>query len=256
MTQLVSGVRNNLWRRTQSGLYAPERRKFPINGLVLYLPLWHPELNGSTIVSKDLNAVSCTVAGALWSALTGRWFDGTNDNITGTSPFGAVDFKNQAFTVEMWAKIDSGKAASPLFFNATSAADEFCITLAYSVATDRLDFIFNRADRNATGRYVLRVAGQTALIQDVWCHILVTYDGLGTPSTTATLCYLNGAVQTTSDEIGTWGGEQTTSFYIFKDVEGGAIYGKGYCGEVRLYDRVLTAVEALHNYNATKWRYQ
>lgn len=63
----------NLWRTW-------ERANFPLSGLELYLPLWHPELSGATIVSKDLNAHSCTVVGALWST-TGRWFDKIDDII-------------------------------------------------------------------------------------------------------------------------------------------------------------------------------
>lgn len=55
--------------------------KFPIDGLVLYAPLWHPELSGSPFKSKDLNAHSCVVTQAAWG-ITGRTFNGNGDFIS------------------------------------------------------------------------------------------------------------------------------------------------------------------------------
>lgn len=56
MVQTISGVKQNLWRKRQSGLYAPARRNFSIAGLVLYLPLWEPSqaslLNGTGIATE------------------------------------------------------------------------------------------------------------------------------------------------------------------------------------------------------------
>ena len=76
------GVKRNLWATQQSGLYAPKRMNFPLDSLELYLPLGHPELSGSPIVSKDLNAHSCTVIGAVHVPPTHRAVDATDDKIT------------------------------------------------------------------------------------------------------------------------------------------------------------------------------
>jgi len=71
-------LRDNLWSTTPHG--SPMvRRKFPIGNLLLYLPLGHPELSGSPIVSKDLNAYSCTVTGATHVPPFYRSFDGDDD---------------------------------------------------------------------------------------------------------------------------------------------------------------------------------
>jgi hypothetical protein len=47
--------------------------------LVLYLPFADHDMAGSTIISKDLNAHSCTVTGATWGS-QGRSFDSTYDD--------------------------------------------------------------------------------------------------------------------------------------------------------------------------------
>lgn len=67
------------------------KRPYPLNGLVLHLPLWHPELTGSTIISKDLNAHSCEVTGTTWG-IQGRAFDGDDIIITPTVAVGSGIF--------------------------------------------------------------------------------------------------------------------------------------------------------------------
>lgn len=75
-------LQRNLWRAGQSGLYAPVRTNFPIDDLELYFPLGHPELTGTSLTSKDLNALTGTVTGAVHTPPTHRLFDGTDDSIT------------------------------------------------------------------------------------------------------------------------------------------------------------------------------
>jgi len=64
-------ISKNMWR-------TGGRLNFPLNGLALYAPLWHPELNVSPFISKDLNAYSYTITGTTWG-VQGRTFDGTDD---------------------------------------------------------------------------------------------------------------------------------------------------------------------------------
>lgn len=84
----LTRTNKNLWANNMIGGLTPYKRNFPLNGLALYLPLWHPELTGSTIISKDLNAHSCVVAGAIWG-VDGRTFE-TADEIE-TADLGLTD---------------------------------------------------------------------------------------------------------------------------------------------------------------------
>ncbi len=55
----------------------------PTNGLVIYLPFYSTDLQGSSLTSKDINNYSCAVTGALWGN-KGRTFDATDDTIAVT----------------------------------------------------------------------------------------------------------------------------------------------------------------------------
>lgn len=83
----------------------------------LYLPLWHPELNGSSFISRDHYGHLVTVSGATWGA-TGRTFDATNDYITLTAiqPMPAVGY------IGIWAyKDDWAPGATRALFDAGAA---------------------------------------------------------------------------------------------------------------------------------------
>ncbi|KKL23084.1 hypothetical protein LCGC14_2428930, partial [marine sediment metagenome] len=83
-------VKRNLWATQQNGILAPKRMNFPIDGLELYLPLWHPELSGSPITAKIPlgGGIAGTVTGALHVPPTHRFFDGVydkNPNLDGSA---------------------------------------------------------------------------------------------------------------------------------------------------------------------------
>jgi len=213
--------------------------------LVLYLPLY--QLDGASFMSKDAHGHLCSVTGALWKP-DGRYFDGLDDDIDcGTN---AALNPTAALTVEAWVrptglthleidyiliKGDAGSdRAYALYFYTHSASGGTRVTFAKSSDGSAWD----DSPDSAYG----------SIVEDAWYHIAGTVN-----ATTATL-YIDASA-TAGDSAG-------TGIYV---ATGGLTLGeepqprwnlKGDIGEVRVYNRCLTAVEITHNYNATKWRYR
>lgn len=234
--QVDVGVRNNLWRR-KSGLVT--RRNFPIDGLVFYAPLWHPELSGSPFLSKDLNAHSCTVTGATWG-LWGRSFNGASDKI--------------ALPMNAFNSLSSGTIE--LLVYPTKNGDIF---RAYVDASLFLAFQRSATKLTIYGRvgWATQFSADTdeVLPLNAWSHIAWTKTG------TTHVIYVNGAVApitwtVTTDKsvyFNSLGGVSVQ--YDLGSVAGVDWFG-GIQGEGRIYNRALSLPEMQHNHLRTKWRWQ
>ena len=88
----------NMWRTNG-------RMNFPLDGLALYIPLWHPELSGSPITAKIPlgGGITGTVEGAIHVPPTHRSFDG-DDYISLGTPSSLVNLGTSSFTFIVWAK--------------------------------------------------------------------------------------------------------------------------------------------------------
>lgn len=231
----VSGVTNNMWRRTQSGLYAPERRNFPIDSLALYLPLWHPELNGSTIVSKDLNAISCTVASGVTWGIQGRTFPAQNNkNIQISSASNLITGTND-FAITMWIYPTSGNCVG-LIWGSTTSENVYMIymngTLQWLAAPTTL---------------VDNIAG--AITLSVWQ--MITLSKIGTLYAVYKNNTLIGSKTQTAVDLGT----PTSNYFIGTNRIGTQSWG-GTLGELIVWQRGRTQGQDAQTYLATKWRYQ
>jgi len=92
------------------------------------------------------------------------------------------------------------------------------------------------------------LSGTTALTTDVMYHMVVTWDGY------TKRIYLN-AVQEATDTVGLATADSRSYFYLGRYTYGSVRRNEGYLDVVRVYDRALTAIEVLQNFNATKGRY-
>jgi len=245
--QTVVGMGSSLWMKKGSGLYAPSRRRFPINGLVLYAPLWHPELSGSPIISKDLNAHSCTVVGAPWGS-QGRIFAAGDDYIDcGT---GASLNLVQEFSIEVWFKYDATGSAEMII---TKANDSSYPYFAWQLIKTNAEKIFLRGS-NGVDAATLILTSDTALTADTFYHIIATYDknaGNG-------IIYRNGVADGSGAISGTIPDNATKHLVLGvrpKTLPAFDSSLTGTIGEVRIYNRILTPAEVFHNYQSTKWRY-
>jgi len=237
------GVLKNQWSKAQLGYPRVNTRNFSIYGLVLYLPLWHPELNGSTITSKDLNAISCTVTGATHNPPTSRTFDGASDKISIGAPT-ALNFAAGDFSVLGWAN-PSSKATDLAVFGTTDATTRRRISLRSNA--------FSRTENDGTMAEVYPNAGVsgTGIDADTWTHLAGVYNS----TDSKIYSYKNGGGEQSAAADGTL--DAATANYVGADPSGGADqwWFPQYIGEVWVYSRALIAIEVLHIYNATKWRY-
>jgi len=223
----TAGISKNMWRRNG-------RLNLPLNGLVLYAPLWHPELSGSPFLSKDLNAHSCTVTGATWG-ITGRTFDGADDFID----CGSDITISHTGSLVCWFKYPADASTRVLIANGNLSTDRDGYTL-YISATDTLAFQYASA-----AAVINTTAIATTTTQ--WNLVCVTWDG------TNIIPYLNGTAGTTLSQ--TIDNAITNPLRIGRAGAGTDYYGKGQIGEVAVFNRALSAIEVQNLRLATKWKY-
>jgi len=202
--------------------------------LVLYLPLY--QMDGASFMSKDTYGHTCTVTGALWRP-KGRYFDGTDDRISyGTSS--AIDIADD-LTLEAWIKPGSAHAGTIIANQFHDGEDK-----GWSLEVDsENDFWFRIASVNLEVTDIDYVA-------DTWSYIVARR--LGTELSVWKDTVKSGTTGTLSGSIGF---EPSRPKLIgMRSIV--AMPFDGLMGEVRVYNRGLSALEIHHNYLATKWRYK
>ncbi len=222
--------------------------KIDLHGCVLNASLWRPDLGGDTFVARD--GFTYTNDGTEWG-YQGRTFVVANtDFITANGAATTL----QALTsgaIELWAKL-TATAASQTFFCLSDAGDA---ASALSLYWNTMGTIYAYCVEAGSVYYNQGFTG-SALTAGTWYHIVMTHNA------TTPAMYLN----TVSKAIGAGGADYTKFFNAVNDIDdvslgglnistGRTIYLGGVIGEVRIYNRVLTAGEVIHNYQVTRWRY-
>lgn len=202
--------------------------------LVLYLPLWHPNLDGASFLSRDQNHYLCTVTGAVWG-VTGRTFDIIDDLISAGD---VCKFEGVlSFTIFAWVK--RGTTANTIIAKG-SAADQYWLFCETNIV---------KFDRWIGGVLKSRTESTITLILDQWYLVCVVYDG------TKASIYMSGAL----DKIGAADansiGASTNPFRVGNRSDVTTSPWGGTIGDVLVYNRALTASEIQGIYQQTKWRY-
>lgn len=225
---------------TRISFHNDEASKFPWatpasfvwdESLLLFLPLWAGDLNGSTVLSKDHKLrLTSTVTGAVWG-VEGRTFDPTDDDITLPSSPAIINL-NRNFTFECWIKLAGASTAYPSIL--TSGNSGF--SLGIDVALQAFRFFH-------TGAVLL--AGTSAFSFNTWYHLV---GGVGTGATAPYYMWVNSS-QVVSDTTNL-DFVSGTAPMIGRDDSSVSI--NGIIREVRIYSRLLTQAEVTQNYLATK----
>ncbi len=206
--------------------------------LVLYLPL--PELGGSSLMSRDAYGHLCTVTGALWRP-DGRSFDGVDDKVAvpNHSSFAALEVG----TLEIWT-YNGEPGTNHIAFEYGWSSTNYVRLIFYNTGVVKLE--------QEIGNVVVTAIASDAPLPAAWNHILVTQNGV------AARMYVNGVAQDHSGDInsGNWFADSGINNYITIGDDNWHARFKGTIGELRLYGRCLSSLEAIHNYLATKWRYR
>ncbi|MFH0941728.1 MAG: LamG domain-containing protein [Chloroflexota bacterium] len=204
--------------------------------LILYLPLY--ELDGASIQDRSAYGHLSVVTGALWTP-QGRSFDGVDDQIAiaTSTVFDIPD----TITLEGWINIAS--VVSMAGFIARSTGWE----LRQSASGQIIFLPFIDAAWRDGGASSVLSASQ-------WFHIAFTYSS----ATRQALTYRDAVLESSVIFSGLASytlGTGAASVLLGYDVLNGVVFN-GKLGEIRIYNRVLSAVEIQNNYLATKWRYQ
>lgn len=163
----------------------------------------------------------------------GIGFDGADDRVNLGN---GLDITGQGLTLELWARVDS-------FANSDNYA---CFAQNYQGGTGGYMLQRDAGDSELffgiwTGGF--RFAPAVAMVEDVWYHIVATFDGVdmnlyfndALVSTTATASGENILTSASPLEIGGVGAAQSLD---------------GDIDEFRIYSRVISAAERTFNYNA------
>jgi len=202
--------------------------------LVLYLPLH--QLDGASFASRDAYGHLCSVTDALWTP-QGRDFDGVDDYIDCGTGLG-TNFGNgvKAISLETWFKLDVIDNDGLFYIgDLNSTQGEFAITLDTNTMRFRMS--------NMTFNQPYPFSEFTS-----FHHLVATYDGVFGKAFLDSTRIIDAAFTTGLNLSGL----KTIIGAYFSN----ANTVDGIIGEVRIYNRALTAQEIQHNYLATKWRYQ
>jgi hypothetical protein len=232
------------------------------NGMILNLEAGNSEsliLGDATVATsqvwKDLsgNKINAETSGTFDNSRTcaaptyyvenGGYLDFNGTNTCYRTPDLGMSI-NKSFTVEAWFKMKSSSWAantSLITQNYPNANNINLILGGTNGATNIRIGIYN-------GGWYYSATGFTPQ-QNVWNHILGTYDGQ------TMKLYANGVqIDTTTTTAGLTGGINNNGYVIGKSWGGGAWFN-GSMAAVRVYNRALTSAEALQNFNATKTRF-
>ncbi|MBI3040259.1 MAG: LamG domain-containing protein [Chloroflexi bacterium] len=195
-------------------------------GLVLYLPFYQSD--GAAFKSKDSYGHLATVSGASWRP-GGRYFDGVDDNIA--LPATPV-LSPTLGTILLWIRFGRSGTAEYL----------------YSQNIDNWSVYHNGEDIRLYYDQIL-VAGWARVVGvDTWVHLAFTF---GTGETGRGY---EDAVEKASGACST--SNPTEGLIKIGSLSNGATPFLGDIGEFYLYNRMLSSVEILYHYLATKWRYR
>ena len=171
--------------------------------------------------------------GATWDKY-GRTFDGIVDVIKAT--VAGLPQNNEPVSIEVWYNPanDTESDGWIVHWGALSSDDSYLVVQI----TKKIRFAFYANDLDTVG---------DVLTPGTPTHIIATYDG------TTRIIYINGGLD--NSDTPTPATVSGTNLGIGADNLGTGHFTQGIIGEVRVYNRALTAGEAMRNYQRTKWRY-
>ena len=210
-----------------------------LSGLVLYAPLWHPDLSLSPFKTKDPFQHSGTVTSAVWTP-QGRTFDGLWDEIVLPAAAGVM---SGAGTLAFWFKYDSsvGAVDDRILLAKRTAAAGTNYQISISVAAPG-----NRGVSLYTGG-----AQQNSL----YFPTVGQWEYLSFRRTSATsIIFAANCVDKFTFTLD-WGAGTGATLAIGNMTNLGDYPVKGTFGDVLGSNLTLTSTEDQRIYLATKWRY-
>lgn len=166
-------------------------------------------------------------------------FDGSDDGVSLSSSLSALS----QISCEMWVKIDPSNITGP-FVAGWILGIEGEYRMLYGGNT------FTWVCRAGQGWYSSGTAigyDYGSSISNLWFHVVGTYNG------SFNSLYVNGVLRTIGSNIS--GNVNGGNFTIGTSGAGNVAYTKGNVSMVRIYNRGLSSIEVLQNYNTQKGRF-
>jgi hypothetical protein len=180
----------------------------------------------------------------------GGVFDGSGDFISGTQPFGDVNFKDQAFSLSLWFKNGAVPVDGTLLQICNATASNFGIWLMYLQLVTGIELLFHQCSATTTGRVAIYKYSLGLSAQSGWQHVIVTYDGSGIPTVNTVKIYFNSVEQSLTEGVNTLGYEAETKYRIGQDGATGTVQAyNGTIDELMIYNRAITPDEVRRLYN-------
>jgi hypothetical protein len=220
------------------------------NGLVLCLDAANPKsYGGSGTVWKDLsgNGNNGTLTnGPTFDSGNGGSivFDGTDDRVLITSPFGDVDWSTIPWTFSSFMKLDTTGNRALVCLNSANNTHYVVNNVFFTDKKSYWYFIKNSVPTQTNFTQTIGVFD----INEIF-HFTMVYNGLGL-STQNIFFYKNGTQLTTSS-----GGSAAITNSSGIQLGGTNYRLDGNVYEFMLYNRALTPQEIQQNFNATKNRF-
>jgi hypothetical protein len=195
------------------------------------------DATASTTSVQNLSSTSHTgtINGATFDSAGYFDFDGVNDNIN----VGTNALTTGATTIEMWVRPSVSQSTGLADLNVGGSG-----LILYQIGT-----IIMMGFR---GNPEMRTSGGIAFVVNQWQHITWVYNNGAKNSTASFAIYKNAVAETTLTTSGGIGGSTATN-RIGSDQT--SAYSDSDIGEVRIYNRALTATEVSQNFNATRSKY-
>jgi len=171
-------------------------------------------------------------------------FDGTNDYVQVTSPFGDIDWSSRAWSFSAWMKLDALGDRGLVNLNSSNSSHYIVTNVFYSDGKSYWYFIKNSVP---TQTNFTQTTGNFS-INEIF-HFTMTYNGSGLSNGNINF-YKNGTLLTTTGGGGA-GVANESGLQI-----GGRYYPlDGNIYNFIMYNRVLSQTEVTQNYNAQKSRF-
>jgi len=172
-------------------------------------------------------------------------FDGVDDYAQITSPFGNIDWSSRAWSFSAWMKLNSLGDRCLVNLNSANSTDYIVTNVFYSNGGSYWYFIKNSASTQTN----FTTPGGTFTTNEIF-YFTMTYNGNGL-STSNINFYKNGAQVTTNS-----GGSAGLGNMSGLQIGGGNNYPmNGNVYSFLMYNREISSLEVLQNYNAQKGRF-
>jgi hypothetical protein len=231
-------VTNGLVLNLDAG-FSPSFATIPSNTNGNTLPSWY-DLSGNGNNGTLTN-------GPTYSSIGGGSivFDGVDDYAQITSPFGNIDWSSRAWSFSAWMKLNSLGDRCLVNLNSANSTDYIVTNVFYSNGGSYWYFIKNSASTQTN----FTTPGGTFTTNEIF-YFTMTYNGNGL-STSNINFYKNGTQVATSG-----GGSAGLGNMSGLQIGGGNNYPmNGNVYNFLMYNREISSLEVLQNYNAQKGRF-